>query len=128
MKPRIFIVLLILAVAAAGLSKGQNPQHAIRINLTLNSTDSTIFIPGEGSFPAGTPISRKLTSAPHFYLASYFSGRLQGLVFSQENPIHISASSNGTHHFLSLEQNLTPRPSLHSQRGTTKQLKTGCSL
>ena len=80
--------------------------HSIQINLTLNSTDSLIYIPGVGEQQSGTLISPSQI-APKFFIASYLNENLKGLVFSQEKLISIDASSSSTHHFISMEQNLS---------------------
>ena len=65
------------------------------------------FIPGQGELSSSSLATQKLTSPPHFYLASYLDNNLKALVFSQSNPVYISAHNNISHHFLSMEQNLS---------------------
>ena len=99
--------LLTLFLVGAGLSQGQTSLHSLQINLTLNTTLGKVFIPGVGEQNANSLPSATYTSPPHFYLASYLNSNLKGLVFSQEKPLSISVRGNSTHHFLSLNQNLT---------------------
>ncbi|MBL7160872.1 MAG: hypothetical protein ISS93_03425 [Candidatus Aenigmarchaeota archaeon] len=111
MNPKIlWLLAFLIPLAAMGLSQGQPSAHSMQINLTLNTIEGTIYVPGSGEDVAGNPHSTSPTSPPHFYLAHYSNNTLTGLVFSQEIPLSISSRTDTDNTYLSLEQNLT-----HSQ-------------
>jgi hypothetical protein len=116
----LFTVSLLITAAQA--------DPALNIKLTLNNTQNTIYIPGIGETTpsAGTGT---YTSPPHYYLASYRTNNMKALVFSQQIPISLQVSYNSSHHFLTLNQNITNSQTLLSfTRGGYKEIDNRISL
>jgi len=94
-------------VAAWGMSLAQTPTYTFQVNLTINNTDNTVYIPGVGEgLSLGLPAAT-YTSPPSRYLASYLNDELKGLVYSQQTFQFLAVSSETGEHTFSLGQNLT---------------------
>jgi len=57
----------------------------LTISLTINNTSNMVYVPGAGAKPA-SQWGTVWNSPPSYYLASYGSGVLYGLVFAYQNP------------------------------------------
>jgi hypothetical protein len=79
--------------------------RTLTAKLTINNTQNTAYIPGIGEVPSGSLGSTSYPSPPHFYLASYSGGFLNGL--AARNGQSLAAGNGSDSHFLQLEQNLT---------------------
>lgn len=99
---KLLIVLSFLLVVF--LSVGNASAHTLNVRLTINNTQNTVYIPGVGEQPS-SGISGQYSSPPHFYLASYSGGFLNGL--AAKNGERLVVGSGSGYHFIQLEQNLT---------------------
>jgi hypothetical protein len=78
--------------------------HTLSVRLNINNTANTVYIPGMGE-QASAGISGQYSSPPHFYLASYSGGFLNGL--AARNGQNLVVGSGADSHYLQIEQNLT---------------------
>jgi hypothetical protein len=89
---------------AALLMSGSASAYTLNVRLTINDTVNSVYIPGVGEQPS-SGISGEYTSPPHFYLASYSGGFLNGLAAKNGQRLAVGAGSD--YHYIQLDQNLT---------------------
>jgi hypothetical protein len=95
--------LLVSALLTMFLAAPHASAYTLNVRLTINNTDNTVYVPGVGEQPS-SGISGEYTSPPHFYLASYYGGFLNGL--AAKNGQRLAVGSGSDSHFLELEQEL----------------------
>ncbi len=79
--------------------------YALSVRLTINNTVNTVYIPGVGEQPSGSLGGEtSYPSPPHFYLASYSGGFLNGL--AAKNGQNLVTGSGSDSHFIEIEQEL----------------------
>jgi len=98
---KLFVISFLLA---ALLVSGSASAYTLNVRLNINNTANTVYIPGVGEQPS-SGISGEYSSPPHFYLASYSGGFLNGL--AAKNGQKLSLGSDSDSHYLEIEQNLT---------------------
>jgi len=81
-------------------------RNMLTLRLALNSTDSTVYIPGIGEMPALGMPEQSYSSPPHYFLASALQGMVSGLVSLRGVPAQISAAGNASSHYLSLDEEM----------------------
>jgi len=96
--------LLIPILLAMLLAVPSASAYTLNVRLTINNTANTVYVPGVGEQPS-SGISGQYSSPPHFYLASYSGGFLNGLAAKNGQRLAVGAGSGS--HFLELDQNLT---------------------
>ncbi|MCX6814269.1 MAG: hypothetical protein NTY20_01270 [Candidatus Aenigmarchaeota archaeon] len=77
--------------------------YTLSVRLTINNTVNTVYIPGVGELPS-SGISGEYSNPPHFYLASYSGGFLNGL--AARNGQNLVTGSGSDSHFIEIEQEL----------------------
>jgi hypothetical protein len=104
------------------------PSPTIQITLTLNNTQNTVYIPGQGEKTIPEAVGT-YSNPTNYYLASYRTNNMKALVFSQQTPISLQVSYNSTHHFLTLNQNITNSQALLTfTRGSYREIDNRISL
>lgn len=107
MSNKIIFITFILIASSLFLVRGQTSHHTFQVNLTINNTVNQVYIPGIGIVSSGGITSSTFTEPDHFYLTSYLNNNMKSLIFSQQNPISMSVKDNDSHHFFSVDQNLS---------------------
>jgi len=80
--------------------------HTLSVRLNVNNTQNMVYIPGIGEVPSGSlGVENSYPSPPHFYMASYSAGFLNGLAAKSGQGL-LAGSGSGSH-FIEIEQNLT---------------------
>lgn len=91
-------VMLVVFLAVPNVSA-----YTLSVRLNINNTANTVYIPGVGEQPSAG-ISGQYSSPPHFYLASYSGGLLNGL--AAKNGQNLVTGSGSDSHFIEIEQEL----------------------
>jgi len=76
----------------------------LSIKLVLNSTEDSIYIPGEGEKTFQTLSTQEYTNPSHYYLASYSNEILKAVVFSQLSPVSILTEKGSDTYALGIKQ------------------------
>jgi hypothetical protein len=98
------LLVAISFLLAVLLASGSASAHTLNVRLNINNTQNTVYIPGVGEQPS-SGISGDYASPPHFYLASYQGGFLNGLATKSGQKLSLGSDSDS--HFLEIEQNLS---------------------
>ena len=118
--------ILISALLTIFLAAPHASAYTLNVRLTINNTDNTVYIPGVGA-QSSDGISGEYTSPPHFYLASYSGGFLNGLAAKSGQRLAVGSGSD--YHFLKIDQDLTnSRVFLTSTQGDWSAIDNRISL
>jgi hypothetical protein len=102
MKAWIVPIFFLLAVF---LSCGSASAYTLSVRLNVNNTANMVYIPGIGEITSGSlGVENTYSSPPHFYLASYSGGFLNGL--AAKSGQDLLAGSESGFHFIEIEQEL----------------------
>ncbi len=78
-------------------------QHTVEFSLIINNTDNTVYIPGRGEMSSSSLGSTtNYPNPPHFYLASYLSNLLTGIV--AKDALNLFYGSDSSSHTLGIQQ------------------------
>jgi hypothetical protein len=81
------------------------PEYTLQVTLTINGTENSVYAPGTGALSAGSIGS--LTSSPgDYYLASYDTSALYGLVHFYQTPWSLTASNTQDNHSLVINSSI----------------------
>ncbi len=92
--------LIFIILSASGTSA----EHSLQVTMILNNTGATLYIPGPGSVTAGSLTPATYTNPNHFYVCSYDSSSLTGLVHQLYNPRSITINKTINTYSMSINQ------------------------
>jgi len=95
---------ILLAFLFVFLTVPNASAYTLSVRLNINNTVNTVYIPGIGDVPSESLGETSYPNPPHFYLASYSGGFLNGLAAKSGQNLVVGSDSNS--HFLEIEQEL----------------------
>ena len=76
----------------------------VQFILTINDTESYVFIPGVGRVQVNDMVPAEYADPPHWYLSSELDNILRALVFQEREPISLIVNKTGFTHLLEINQ------------------------
>jgi hypothetical protein len=104
MQKRLSLLVCVLAVLVIS-TPGILAQHTIEYKLNINNTAHNVYVPGLGEIlPSGLGPLTSYSTPPHFYIASYLSNQLSGLVASEGRNLYYGKGPGN--HTIGIQQDL----------------------
>jgi hypothetical protein len=118
--------LLVTILLTIFLTVPNASAYVLSVRVNINNTVNTVYIPGVGELPS-SGISGEYSNPPHFYLASYSGGFLNGLAAKNGEKLVVGSGSDS--HFIEIEQELnSSRVYLTTTQGDWHAIENRISL
>jgi hypothetical protein len=122
----VMIFVMAYAIATASVIPAVISQN-VTVSLTMDNTQATVHIPGEGDIPADE-LSTKYTRPSHWYLASYLNDVLHGMVLAYGTPSYLETSKGSSSHTIRLSSDMDSRILLIFTEGDWRALDNRISM